>query len=216
MKKGIILIAACTLATVAAAWAANIPNALDKGALRFGPMLSGAFEKTSREWWDEFGPHAETTTGGGGGAAFWAQYDGSWFGYEARLGAVYVDSGGSRTYINWENEYNMYLIKGKFRPYITPAMGLGYVESTYGGDTRPVGALYFGVRLNSPVSPFYITFDGGYKYIDDWWHGIIRNRYFFSLTDSVALRVGIEFAADFDSWDSRSAGRLDVGPAFSF
>jgi hypothetical protein len=212
MKKGIILIAACTLVTVAAAWAANIPNALDKGAVRLGPMLAGAFEKYSGGGW----PESRSVVAGGGGAAFWTQYDGSWFGYEARLGAVYVDSGGSRTYINWENEYNMYLIKGKFRPYITPAIGLGYVETRYGGDTRPVGALYFGVRLNSPVSPFHITFDGGYKYIDAWWHGIIRNRYFFGLTDSVALRVGIEFAADFDSWDSRSAGRLDVGPAFSF
>jgi hypothetical protein len=90
------------------------------------------------------------------------------------------------------------------------------METRDGGETRPVAAVYFGVRLNSSASPFYVTFDAGYKYINDWWHGIIRNRYFFGLADAVALRAGIEFGTDFASSDSRSAGRLDVGPSFSF
>lgn len=216
MKRAIVLIAACALVTVAAAWAAAIPDALDKNVVRLGPMFSGAFERTSFEWWDERGRHVETTTAAGGGAAFWAQYDSSWFGVDVRLGAVYVGSGISATYVNWENEYNIYLIKGKFRPYITPAAGLGYIERDGGGKMRPVGAVYFGIRLNSVVSPFYMTFDGGYKYIDDWWRGTIRNRYFFSLTETVALRAGVEFGGDFEEWGTRSAARLDVGPSFSF
>ncbi|UCH78306.1 MAG: hypothetical protein JSU81_11395 [Candidatus Coatesbacteria bacterium] len=217
MKKAIVLITACALITAAAAWAANIPDALDKNVVRLGPLLTGAFERSSYEWWDEHGPHVERTTAGGGGAAFWAQYDSSWFGVEVRLSGVYVGNGFSATYVNWENEYNMYLIKGKFRPYITPAAGLGYLERGGRAEMRPVAAIYFGIRLNSVVSPFYMTFDGGYKYIDDWWHGIIRNRYFFSLTEAVALRAGVEFGADLDyRGTSRVAARLEAGPSFSF
>jgi hypothetical protein len=73
MTKGIILIAACTLANVAAARAASIPNALDTGVVRLGPMLAGAFENSSGGG----GPESGSVTTGGGGAAFWVQYEGT-------------------------------------------------------------------------------------------------------------------------------------------
>ncbi len=215
MKKGIILIAACTLVTMAAAWAANIPNALDKGVLRLGPLFSGAFEKTRYEWWDGYGSYSETTRQGGGGGYFWAQYDGSWYGYEARLGAVVLRGDGrTYTYIDWENEYHMYLVKGKFRPYFTPSVGLRRTEEPGGGETRPLFGIYFGIRLNSPDSPFYVTLGGGYKFVENS-YAVIQNRYYFGLTTTVALRLEVEGGSEFEGSDSAFA-RLNVGPSFSF
>ena len=211
MKKGSILIAACTLVTMAAAWAANIPNALDKGALRFGPMAVAAF-----------GPSSSF----GGGAALWAQYDGSWFGVDIRLGGhVLKPEAGTTTSVRWENEYRMYFFKGKFRPYFAPAVGLGYFAYDYVGPEPwwdehrerflPIIAAYFGVRLNSLSSPFYFTFDGGYKWVDDDGFGTFRNHYFFALTETIALRTGFEAAFEFDKAKFGYC-LVDVGPSFSF
>lgn len=210
-----IALTIAALALAAAAWAADIPKALDKGVVRLGPLLSGAFEKTRREWWHEYGPYSETARRGGGGGYFWAQYDGSWYGYEARLGAVvFRGDGGTYTDIDWENEYHMYLVKGKYRPYFTPSAGLRRTEDPGGGETRPLFGAYFGIRLNSPVSPFYMTFGGGYKFAENS-YAVIQNRYYLGLTPTVALRIELEAGSEFEGDDSAFA-RLNVGPSFSF
>jgi hypothetical protein len=207
--RGVILavVAVCAAAGVAAA--ATIPNATDEGALRLGPMAVAAF-----------GPSSAF----GGGGAFWAQYDGSWFAVDVRLGGHVLNADNlDTTSVRWENEYRMYPFKGKFRPYLAPAIGLNYFASDYsdpwwGGhdeDFQPLVAAYFGVRLNSLSSPFYLTFDGGYKYVDDDGFGTFRNRYFFALTETVALRAGVEAAFNFDDAEF-GYGLVDVGPAFSF
>ena len=198
------------LCAAATAGAATIPNATDEAALRLGPMAVAAL-----------GPSSSF----GGGGAFWAQYDGSWFGVDVRLGGhVLKSDDGDTTSVRWENEYWMYPFKGKFRPYLAPAVGLGYFAADYadpwqGGYREerflPILAAYFGVRLNSPSSPFYFTFDGGYKYVDDNGFGTFRNRYFFALTDTIALRAGFEAAFEFDH-ARFGYGLVDVGPAFSF
>jgi len=209
MGRVMVAWAAAFCAAAAAAWAAAIPNATDEGALRLGPMAVGAF-----------GPSSAF----GGGGALWAQYDGSWFGVDMRLGghALSTDNG-TTTSVRWENEYFMYPFKGKFRPYLAPALGLGYFtreETSPWWDDRdegfgPIIAGYFGVRLNSLSSPFYMTFDGGYKWVDDVGYGTFRNRYFFALTETVALRAGFEAAFEFE--EARFGyGLIDVGPSFSF
>jgi hypothetical protein len=205
-----IFLVTALCAAAGTAWAGTIPNATDEGALRLGPMAVAAF-----------GPSA--TFGGGG--ALWAQYDGSWFGVDVRLGGhVLKPENGSTTSIRWENEYYMYPFKGKFRPYLAPAVGLNYFADDYTGrqghryrEERflPIAAGYFGVRLNSPSSPFYLTFDGGYKYVDDDGFGTIRNRYFFALTETVALRAGFEAAFRFDKAEF-GYGLVEAGPSFSF
>jgi hypothetical protein len=209
MGRVIIISAALCVATVAA-WASAIPNATDEGALRLGPMGVAAF-----------GPSSTF----GGGAAFWAQFDGSWFGVDVRFGGHALNpENGTTTSVRWENEYWMYPFKGKFRPYLAPAIGLNYVADEYTSpwwgrerDERflPIVAAYFGVRLNSLSSPFYMTFDGGYKYVDDRGYGTFRNRYFFALTETVALRAGFEAAFEFDEAEF-GYGLIDVGPSFSF
>jgi hypothetical protein len=209
MGRVIIISAALCVATVAA-WASAIPNATDEGALRLGPMGVAAF-----------GPSSTF----GGGAAFWAQFDGSWFGVDVRFGGHALNpENGTTTSVRWENEYWMYPFKGKFRPYLAPAIGLNYVADEYTypwwgreRDERflPIVAAYFGVRLNSLSSPFYMTFDGGYKYVDDRGYGTFRNRYFFALTETVALRAGFEAAFEFDEAEF-GYGLIDVGPSFSF
>jgi hypothetical protein len=209
MRRSIILAAALCAAAMTA-WGGTIPNATDEGALRLGPMGVAAL-----------GPSSAF----GGGAALWAQYDGSWFGVDIRLGGhVLNPEDGSTTSVRWENEYWMYPFTGKFRPYLAPAVGLNYYayETTDWPGYRhreenfyPTLAAYFGVRLNSPTSPFYLTFDGGYKYVDDNGFGTFRNRYFFALTDAVALRAGFEAAFEFAEARFGYA-LLDVGPAFSF
>ena len=210
MKKGIVFIVGCTLGTAAAAWAGDIPKALDEGVLRLGPLLSGALERTGAEWWEE-----RTTSGGGGGAYFWAQYDGSWFAYEARLGAVGVGGDGDwDIIIDWENEYCMYLIEGKYRPYVALGAGLRRAERRV-GETTGIFGFYFGVRLNSPVSPFYMTFGGGYKYAE-YSYGVIHNRYYFGLSTTVAFRVELEAGSEFTSGKGAFFGRLNAGPSFSF
>jgi hypothetical protein len=208
MRRSIILAAALCAAAMTA-WGGTIPNATDEAALRLGPMAVAAF-----------GPSSAF----GGGGALWAEYDGSWFGVDVRLGGHVLNPGdGNTTSVRWENEYWMYPFKGKFRPYLAPAIGLGYSSykgSDYGHtwydeDLKPIVAAYFGVRLNSPTSPFYMTFDGGYKYVDDNGFGTFRNRYFFALADTLALRAGFEAAFEFD--EARFGYALvDVGPAFSF
>ena len=208
MGRFIITLTAA-LCAAAAAWAGTIPNATDEGALRLGPMAVAAL-----------GPSSSF----GGGGALWAQYDGSWFGVDIRLGGHALKSDdGNTTSVRWENEYRMYPFKGKFRPYLAPALGLCYYATDYpdpwgGGHDeyfRPIIAAYFGVRLNSLSSPFYMTFDGGYKYVDDDGFGTFRNRYFFALTDTIALRAGFEAAFEFDH-ARFGYGLVDVGPAFSF
>jgi hypothetical protein len=194
----------------AAAWAGTIPNATDEGALRLGPMGVAAF-----------GPSSSF----GGGGALWAQYDGSWFGVDVRFGGHVLNSdGGDTTSLRWENEYRMYPFQGKFRPYLAPAVGLNYFaadETDWEGrryrEERflPILAAYFGVRLNSPSSPFYFTFDGGYKWVDDNGFGTFRNRYFFALTETIALRAGFEAAFEFEE-AGFGYGLIDVGPSFSF
>jgi hypothetical protein len=198
------------LCAAAAAWAGTIPNATDEAVLRLGPMGVAAL-----------GPSSTF----GGGAALWAQYDGSWFGVDVRLaGHVLKPENGNTTSVRWENEYWMYPFKGKFRPYLAPAVGLNYFaeDATDWQGRRyreerflPILAAYFGVRLNSPTSPFYFTFDGGYKWVDDDGYGTFRNRYFFALTDTIALRAGFEVAFEFDH-ARFGYGLVDVGPAFSF
>lgn len=198
----------CTAAATVSA--AAIPNATDEGALRLGPMVVGAL-----------GPNS--TFGGGG--AFWAQYDGSWFGVDVRLGGHALNPEyGTKSSVRWENEYWMYPFKGKFRPYLAPAIGLNYSSARYTGwwggtdyEERflPIIAIYFGVRLNSPTSPFYMTFDGGYKWVDDNGFGTFRNHYFFALAETVALRAGFEAAFEFDEAEF-GYGLIEVGPAFSF
>jgi len=210
MGRFIITLAAALCAAAAAAWAGTIPDATGEGALRLGPMAVAAF-----------GPSSSF----GGGGALWAQYDGSWFGVDVRLGGhVLNPENGNTTSVRWENEYWMYPFKGKFRPYLAPAVGLNYFaddETDGGGDRRreerflPIIAAYFGVRLNSLSSPFYFTFDGGYKYVDDDGFGTIRNRYFFALNETIALRAGFEAAFRFDK-AKFGYGLVDVGPAFSF
>ncbi len=207
MGRIIVLLTAALCAAATAAWAGTIPNATDEAALRLGPMAVAAL-----------GPSSAF----GGGAAFWAQYDGSWFGVDIRLGG-HVLNDSNTTSVRWENEYRMYFFKGKFRPYFAPAVGLGYFAYDYadpwrsGHDEsfRPIIAAYFGVRLNSLSSPFYFTFDGGYKYVDDDGFGTFRNRYFFALTETIALRAGFEAAFEFDK-AKFGYGLVDVGPSFSF
>jgi hypothetical protein len=206
----VILISAALCAAAAAAGAAAIPDATAEGALRLGPMGVAAF-----------GPSSAF----GGGGALWAQYDGSWFGVDMRLGGHALNPDyGVTTSVRWENEYWMYPFKGKFRPYLAPAIGLNYVAeedaSPWWGPEReerflPIVAAYFGIRLNSLTSPFYMTFDGGYKYVDDKGYGTFRNRYFFGLTEAVALRAGFEVAFEFDA-AGFGYGLIDVGPSFSF
>jgi hypothetical protein len=210
MRRFIVTSMAALCAAATAAWAANIPHATDEGALRLGPMAVAAFGPSS-------------TFGGGG--ALWAQYDGSWFGVDVRLGGhVLKPETGNTTSVRWENEYWMYPFKGKFRPYLAPAVGLCYFARDH--ETRPYGsyhdedfhplvAAYFGVRLNSLSSPFYFTFDGGYKYVDDDGFGTIRNRYFFALNETIALRAGFEAAFRFDE-AKFGYGLLEAGPCFSF
>ncbi len=208
MRRSIML-AATLCAAAMTTWAGTIPNATDEGALRLGPMAVAAL-----------GPSSAF----GGGGAFWAQYDGSWFGVDVRLGGhVLNPEDGNTTSVRWENEYWMYPFKGKFRPYLAPAIGLNYYshEETepWGGYREerflPIVAAYFGVRLNSPTSPFYFTFDGGYKYVDDDGFGTFRNRYFFALAETLALRAGFEAAFEFDE-AAFGYALVDVGPAFSF
>ena len=206
----VIIILAAVCAAAVTVWAGAIPNATDEGALRLGPMAVAAF-----------GPSSAF----GGGGAFWAQYDGSWFGVDIRLGGhALKPENGTTTSVRWENEYWMYPFKGKFRPYLAPAIGLNYVAEEYTspwwGLERdehflPIVAAYFGVRLNSLSSPFYMTFDGGYKYVDDVGYGTFRNRYFFALTEAVALRAGFEAAFEFDE-AGFGYGLVEVGPSFSF
>jgi hypothetical protein len=208
MGRIIITLTAALCAAATAAWAGTIPDATDEAALRLGPMGVAAL-----------GPSSSF----GGGGALWAQYDGSWFGVDVRLGGHALKSDdGNTTSVRWENEYRMYPFKGKFRPYLAPAVGLCYAtdypDPGWGGHDeyfRPVVAAYFGVRLNSPSSPFYFTFDGGYKYVDDDGFGTFRNRYFFALTETLALRAGFEAAFYFDP-GSFGYGLVDVGPSFSF
>jgi hypothetical protein len=208
---GRIIIASTAALYALTAWAGTIPNATDEGALRLGPAAVAAL-----------GPSA--TFGGGG--AFWAQYDGSWFGVDIRLGGhVLKPENGSTTSVRWENEYWMYPFKGKFRPYLAPAIGLVYYATDYeerwwGSREhdeyfRPIIAGYFGVRLNSPSSPFYLTFDGGAKYVDDDGFGTIRNRYFFALTETVAFRAGFEAAFRFDEAEFGYC-LVEAGPCFNF
>lgn len=205
-----IVISACLMASAAAA--ATIPNAQDPGALRLGPMAVVGFQKWNGGWRGDDVRILAT------GAAFWAQYDASWFGFDMRLGGHFGSDHGVSGSVRWENEYNLFLIKGKFRPYLTPAAGVCYTSvngvNSHWEAVRPVFAFYFGVRLNSPTSPFYMTFDGGYKYVDDQPVATIRNRYFFGLSDTVALRTGFEAAVNFDSNDAY--GIVDIGPSFSF
>ncbi|MEE8639249.1 MAG: hypothetical protein V3T41_02450 [bacterium] len=208
MGRIVILVTAALCAAATAAWAATIPNATDEAALRLGPMGVAAL-----------GPSSSF----GGGGALWAQYDGSWFGVDIRLGG-HVLNDSNTTSVRWENEYRMYFFKGKFRPYLAPAVGLGYFATGYAdlwrGEYReerflPILAAYFGVRLNSPSSPFYFTFDGGYKWVDDDGFGTFRNRYFFALTETIALRAGFEAAFEFDKAKFGYC-LVDVGPSFSF
>ncbi|HUU57125.1 MAG TPA: hypothetical protein VMW93_07275 [bacterium] len=210
MGRVLIKLAAALCAAAVTVGAGAIPNATDEGALRLGPMAVAAF-----------GPSSAF----GGGGAFWAQYDGSWFGVDVRLGghALKPDDGNT-TSVRWENEYWMYPFKGKFRPYLAPTLGLGYftneeTDPRWGvrrnEGFRPIIAAYFGVRLNSLSSPFYMTFDGGYKYVDDRGYGTFRNRYFFALTEAVALRAGFEAAFEFEE-AGFGYGLIDVGPSFSF
>jgi len=210
MGRTIIVLTAALGVTAAAAGAAAIPSATDEGALRLGPMGVGAL-----------GPSSSF----GGGAAFWAQYDGSWFGVDVRLGGHSLNPDyGTTTSVRWENEYWMYPFKGKFRPYLAPAIGLNYSSSRYVAwwagteyeeKFQPIVAAYFGVRLNSPTSPFFLTFDGGYKWVDDNGFGTFRNHYFFALTETVAVRAGFEAAFEFDE-AGFGYGLVEVGPAFSF
>lgn len=209
MRKN-LFVAIGILLAAATAWSTAIPNSQDEGALRLGPMGVAGFQK-----WQGYHGDAEIIAAG---AAFWAEYDASWFGFDMRLGGHFGDDHGTCGSVRWENEYNMYLVKGKFRPYITPAIGVGFVtvhsEHMNFDATRPIFALYLGVRLNMPSSPFYLTFDGGYKYVDDQGVATIRNRYFFALSESIALRTGVEAAFNFEGDEGYAL--LDVGPAFSF
>jgi hypothetical protein len=228
MRKALTVAAA---ALAAAAWAADIPNALDKGVLRLGPLLSGGVakdyyviryvEEEEWSWW-----YYDLATRGGGGAYFWAQYDGPWYGYEARLGAFVVRNAGSTfTNVDWENEYHMYLVRGKFRPYFTPSAGLRRSEGPGGGRTDPLFGIYFGIRLNSPVSPFYMTVGGGYKFFgggggyeyegQPGHYAVVQNRYFFALGETVAAHVEVEGGSEF-GYANRAFARVNAGPSFSF
>lgn len=205
-----ILICGGLCVAAAAAWAVEIPEATDEGALRLGPMGVAAF-----------GPSSAF----GGGGALWAQYDGSWFGFDVRLGGHALNTDDSTaTSVRLENEYRVYAAKGKYRPYLAPAMGLNYVAKEYTSYFRgtqyeeyflPVIAIYFGFRLNSLASPFNLTFDSGYKHVDDNGYWTFRNRYFFALTETVTVRVGFEAAFEFEEAEF-GYGLIDVGPSFSF
>jgi len=210
MKTNLGVIVAAGAALAAFAAAVDIPNATDVGALRFGPMGVAAL-----------GPSSAF----GGGGAIWIEYDGSWFGVDMRLGGHRIAGDDyATTSGRWENEYNVYPFKGKFRPYFTPVAGLGYTSSTetdpWSGERTedqflPIVAGYFGVRLNSLTSPFYMTFDGGFKYVDDDGVISIRNRYFIPATKALAARVGAEAAFDIGETSLRYC-LVDVGPCFSF
>lgn len=205
----VIVIAAALCAAAAGAWGAAIPSA-DEGALRMGPMAVAAFGPSS-------------TFGGGG--AFWAGYDGSWFGFDVRLGGHALNTeDGNITSVRLENEYRVYPSEGKFRPYLAAAMGLNYVyeedASPFWGTKYeqfflPVIAVYFGVRLTSLTSPFYFTLDSGFKHVDDCGYWTFRNRYFFALTETVAVRAGFEAAFKFEEAEF-GYGLIDAGPTFSF
>ncbi|UCH78304.1 MAG: hypothetical protein JSU81_11385 [Candidatus Coatesbacteria bacterium] len=227
MKTVFIIAMATTLA--ASAGAGTLPNAADEHVMRFGPLASAVFE-ANVFYEDPYvpwaSPRAKSETRWGGGVGVWGQYDRTWIGCAMRFGATMGDFGGMSTVIDWENEYYIYLLKHRLRPFLMPLFGFGHTQSERGGDPRlPVG-LYVGARWAGVDSPRYLTASVGGKYVflsDDEWGGWVafRGRGYFGLTDTVALYAGIDFGRGFvnDYYGSEYAvwrGRFYVGPSWAF
>ena len=214
MKRVLIIAAAAALA--ASAWGGTLPDAGAEHVMRFGPLATGVFDVYTD------GPEFD----GGGGLGFWGWYDRTWIGYAMRLGATVGDFGGALTYIDWESDYNIYLLKRSLRPFIMPVIGFGYTRRESFVDPRmPVG-LYAGARWNAAGSPFYVTVGAGGKavFFSEYERGgwvTVRGHGYFGLTDTLALFAGTEFGMGFLHGHSGPEytvwrGRLDVGPSWAF
>ena len=203
-----ILILPAALCAAAAAWA-GVPNALDTNVIRLGPALGAGFEK----YYENNSSSGDVKRGGG--AAMWLQFDASDFSYIGRLSVLALSGAGETYYVDWENEYPIYLAKGKFRPYLAPGAGIRRAEYPGGGETRGIWLFYFGIRLNSTDSPFFVTLGGGYKYAS---YGLaeFHNRYYIALGDNLALNIGLELGSEFGSDRINSFARAEFGPSFSF
>jgi hypothetical protein len=229
MKRIVLFVA--TLAT--SAWAGTLPNAGDEHVMRFGPLASAVFEVNAfyEDPYVPWGsPREKSETRWGGGVGVWGQYDRTWIGFGMRLGATVLDASRTLTFLDWENDYYFYLLKGRFRPFIMPLLGFRYLvkvehhfpEEEGGAFSAPL-ALYLGVRWNAENSPFYTTISSGYEYGvgSAYLRGgrvMLRSHCYFGLTDTVALLAGIELGwGDFGSFEETGwRGRLDVGPSWAF
>ena len=208
MGRVMIKLAAALCAAAAAAWA-GVPSALDTNVIRLGPALGGGFEK----YYDNHYSSGDVRVGGSG--ALWLQFDATNFSYIGRLNVQALSGAGGTYYVDWENEYPIYLAKGKFRPYLAPGAGIRRAESPSGSETEGIWLFYFGIRLNSTDSPFFVTLGGGYKYAS---YGLAQfhNRYYIALGDNLALNIGLELGSEFGRDRINSMGRVEIGPSFSF
>jgi len=197
------------LAVTLAAARAGIPDAMDTNVIRLGPALGGGFEK----YYD--GNNSSGDLRGGGSGALWVQFDATNFTYIGRLSVLAFSGAGETYYIDWENEYPIYLAKGRFRPYLAPGAGIRRAEYPDRGETEGIWIFYFGIRLNSTDSPFFVTLGGGYKYASYGLAGF-HNRYYIALGDNLALNIGLELGSEFGRDRINSIGRVELGPSFSF
>jgi hypothetical protein len=222
MKRGFILLTTTFAVTVAAG---TLPNAAEEHVMRFGPLASGIFEIYSPPRYGS----AELLAAGGGGAGFWAQYARTWISYAVRLGAAAFEANGTRTSIDWNNEYYIYMSQGKLRPFIMISAGYGYVNSEISGnENRLPISLSMGARRNAADSPLYYTFSGGGKIVvsgdnfEEGLWGVLRGTGYFPLTDTVALYAGLELAGGKRNYRYESETgtswrvSLDVGPSWAF
>ncbi len=203
----VMITLAAALCAAATAWA-GVPNALDTNVIRLGPALGLGFEKI-------YDNSSSGDVRAGGGAAMWLQFDATNFSYIGRLSALALSGDGGTYYVDWENEYPIYLAKGKFRPYLAPGAGIRRAENPSGSETEGIWLFYFGIRLNSTDSPFFVTLGGGYKYAS---YGLaeFHNRYYIALGDNLALNIGLELGSEFGRDRINSMGRVEIGPSFSF
>lgn len=206
MKRLTVIVA---LAGTLAAARAGIPDALDTNVIRLGPALGAGFEK----YYDGYLSSGDVR--GGGSGALWVQFDATNFSYIGRLSVLALSGDGETYYIDWENEYPIYLAKGKFRPYLAPGAGIRRAEYPDRGETEGIWIFYFGIRLNSMDSPFFVTLGGGFKYAS---YGLaeFHNRYYIALGDNLALNIGLELGSEFGRDQINSIGRVEFGPSFSF
>jgi hypothetical protein len=204
-----IIVCAAALCAVAATTWAGVPNALDTNVIRLGPALGVGLEK----YYDNH--YSSGDVKGGGGGALWLQFDATNFSYIGRLSVLALLGDGETYYVDWENEYPIYLAKGKFRPYLAPGAGIRRAERPGRGETEGIWLFYFGIRLNSMDTPFFVTLGGGYKYAS-YGFAEFHNRYYLALNDDLALNLALELGSEFGSDRINSFARAEFGPSFSF